>query len=437
MILLRTIPTFFGLILFGNELYNIAINVKSVGLHCALSYQILYQEKEFWSTESHFQTAISQSINTAIKSQDFAMESASKLSKESDIAKTNRMLKNALELMDIAIVSLSWSVQKTKAIFLSGYFILEEEDKEFVKMVDDTLMETDKEFESVKASKVYPQFLKSLKGKTVKFFGQMFRKFNSLLESQKKWDKVFINMMISAYVMVDLTVNFILCLIAIYATIAKTPRSLKTYLICTLLTEFFDLFLKWSLINCELVDDIVKYQMDTKKILISFPDLPWIHYVVLTIEFLYQIDLDKLRNLMAKLRENFKSYFVTCVDFTTSCFQMLVLWFKNGLNQIKSWFKRPRHPEPERPEVLAEPKTKPSGSGTATFPMDIFDCPVCFEQMKAPLKIFGCSNDHYICSECLKSPRIKCCPICREDYKTMKPQRRYRSEHILAALIKE
>ena len=177
--------------------------------------------------------------------------------------------------------------------------------------------------------------------------------------------------------------------------------------------------------------------MDTRKILNSFPDLPWIHYVVLTIEFVYQIDLDKMRNFMAELRENFKSYFATCVDFTTSRFQMLVLRFENGLNQIKSWFKRPRHPESVRPEVLAEPKTNPPGSGTATFPMDIFDCPVCFEQMKAPLKIFGCSNDHYICSECLKSSSIKCCPICREDYKTMKPQRRYRSEHILAALIKE
>ena len=69
--------------------------------------------------------------------------------------------------------------------------------------------------------------------------------------------------------------------------------------------------------------------------------------------------------------------------------------------------------------------------------MKIFECPVCFEIMKSPRKIFGCSNDHFICSECLKSSSIKCCPICREDYESNKPQRRFKSEDLLALISSE
>ena len=69
--------------------------------------------------------------------------------------------------------------------------------------------------------------------------------------------------------------------------------------------------------------------------------------------------------------------------------------------------------------------------------LKIFECPVCFEIMKSPRRIFGCSNDHFICSECLKSSCIKCCPICREDYETNKPQRRFKSEGLLALIANE
>ena len=69
--------------------------------------------------------------------------------------------------------------------------------------------------------------------------------------------------------------------------------------------------------------------------------------------------------------------------------------------------------------------------------LKIFECPVCFEIMISPRRIFGCSNDHFICSECLKSSCIKCCPICREDYETNKPQRRFKSEGLLALIANE
>ena len=67
--------------------------------------------------------------------------------------------------------------------------------------------------------------------------------------------------------------------------------------------------------------------------------------------------------------------------------------------------------------------------------LKLFECPVCLEIMKSPKRIYGCSSDHYICSDCLQSPDLKCCPICREDYETVRPQRRFQSEQILATLI--
>ena len=67
--------------------------------------------------------------------------------------------------------------------------------------------------------------------------------------------------------------------------------------------------------------------------------------------------------------------------------------------------------------------------------MSVFECPVCLEIMGAPKKIFGCSKEHFICSECKESPEIKRCPICREDFTAAKPQRRYQSEQLLAILM--
>ena len=60
----------------------------------------------------------------------------------------------------------------------------------------------------------------------------------------------------------------------------------------------------------------------------------------------------------------------------------------------------------------------------------IFECCVCLEYMKrpGPRYIYGCTNDHYICSKCLKSPTIKSCPQCRECFRKHSPKRRYQSE---------
>ena len=65
-----------------------------------------------------------------------------------------------------------------------------------------------------------------------------------------------------------------------------------------------------------------------------------------------------------------------------------------------------------------------------------FKCPVCMEIMKKPLQILSCSNDHFICSECVKDSSIKECPICRESFMKNKPKRRYQSEKMLVFLYK-
>ena len=42
-----------------------------------------------------------------------------------------------------------------------------------------------------------------------------------------------------------------------------------------------------------------------------------------------------------------------------------------------------------------------------------FDCPVCYEMMAPPRRIFECKNGHLICEFCEKRPEIKTCPTCR------------------------
>ena len=44
---------------------------------------------------------------------------------------------------------------------------------------------------------------------------------------------------------------------------------------------------------------------------------------------------------------------------------------------------------------------------------DLFDCPVCLEEMRPPKKIFQCSNGHSFCEQCKKNPALKSCPVCR------------------------
>lgn len=42
-----------------------------------------------------------------------------------------------------------------------------------------------------------------------------------------------------------------------------------------------------------------------------------------------------------------------------------------------------------------------------------FDCPVCYELMEPPRRIFQCLNGHLICQNCKERPEIRACPVCR------------------------
>jgi len=58
---------------------------------------------------------------------------------------------------------------------------------------------------------------------------------------------------------------------------------------------------------------------------------------------------------------------------------------------------------------LTEYKKKKTG-----MKFRIPDCPVCFEELWAPLKIFNCTNGHLICEKCRDS--VSVCTLCREQY---------------------
>ena len=42
-----------------------------------------------------------------------------------------------------------------------------------------------------------------------------------------------------------------------------------------------------------------------------------------------------------------------------------------------------------------------------------FECPVCYELMEPPRRIFQCLNGHLICQNCKERPEIRICPVCR------------------------
>ena len=65
-----------------------------------------------------------------------------------------------------------------------------------------------------------------------------------------------------------------------------------------------------------------------------------------------------------------------------------------------------------------------------------FKCTQCSKIMKTPLKIFACSNDHYICSGCVdQTAAATFCADCGENFYTAPPQRRIGAEKIIESLI--
>ena len=48
------------------------------------------------------------------------------------------------------------------------------------------------------------------------------------------------------------------------------------------------------------------------------------------------------------------------------------------------------------------------------------ECPICFEEMRTPIKIFQCSEGHLLCENCFNKVSVstKKCPVCRMDIVT-------------------
>ena len=42
-----------------------------------------------------------------------------------------------------------------------------------------------------------------------------------------------------------------------------------------------------------------------------------------------------------------------------------------------------------------------------------FECPVCLEEMKPPVRIHQCVDGHLLCGTCRENPAILTCPVCR------------------------
>ena len=42
-----------------------------------------------------------------------------------------------------------------------------------------------------------------------------------------------------------------------------------------------------------------------------------------------------------------------------------------------------------------------------------FECSVCLDEMRPPVKIFQCKNGHVMCESCKNHPEVTTCPTCR------------------------
>ena len=66
-----------------------------------------------------------------------------------------------------------------------------------------------------------------------------------------------------------------------------------------------------------------------------------------------------------------------------------------------------------------------------------FECPVCFEVMASPKRIYACSKNHFICSLCLFDTKLSACPSCRENFNVTKPLIQHTCERIVERLLQK
>ena len=83
------------------------------------------------------------------------------------------------------------------------------------------------------------------------------------------------------------------------------------------------------------------------------------------------------------------------------------------------------------------PKENGEDEDLAEFLSEFLECPICFEIMELPKRIYACSNNHFICSLCLFDTKMKDCPSCRESFKITKPLIQHTAERMLERLLQK
>ena len=168
------------------------------------------------------------------------------------------------------------------------------------------------------------------------------------------------------------------------------------------------------------INDIMKSIVISGLTLVStyFMFILWL-YLPLVLNFLS----DKIFSITAKEQDQ-KEY------FHSVCFCVLthsVIW-------IYIFYRFKFKTKDESSQVKILDKQDAPKNNTKQIKQE-FKCIICLNVMKAPLQIFGCSNDHLMCSKCVTT--MKRCPKCKEDFNKTKPKRRLTSERLLAALLSE
>ncbi len=64
------------------------------------------------------------------------------------------------------------------------------------------------------------------------------------------------------------------------------------------------------------------------------------------------------------------------------------------------------------------------------------ECPICSEEFGMQTRIFGCSQDHWICEACAADERLAECPICRESFRSRPPMRKFTVEKIAGIVMR-
>ena len=68
--------------------------------------------------------------------------------------------------------------------------------------------------------------------------------------------------------------------------------------------------------------------------------------------------------------------------------------------------------DPNTTKTSPSHKRRTTDSSESSLPTPT--CPVCYEALKPPKRIFQCTNGHLVCEICQRQPQLRGCPTCRQ-----------------------